>query len=109
MCFHSRILQAARKPNSVLSDHSSRRAITDALQQPTRGFRHKLHSPERDGPSRARRLSGRGETPCLFGLAPCGVYHAAGITVGAVGSYPTLSPLPQTACMSAAFTSHPTI
>jgi len=32
-------VQAARKPNSVLSDHSSRRAITDALQQPTRRFR----------------------------------------------------------------------
>ena len=34
-------------------------------------------------------------TPCLFGLAPCGVYHAATVTSRAVGSYPTLSPLPQ--------------
>ena len=32
-------LQAARKPNSVLDDHSSRRRITAALQQPTRRFR----------------------------------------------------------------------
>ena len=33
-------------------------------------------------------------TPCLFGLAPCGVYHAASITRGPVRSYRTLSPLP---------------
>jgi len=30
----------------------------------------------------------------LFGLAPDGVYHAIAITGNAVGSYPTLSPLP---------------
>ena len=30
----------------------------------------------------------------LFGLAPCGVYHAACITAGAVRSYRTFSPLP---------------
>src|SRR5580693_6363677 len=33
------IVQAARKPNSVLGDHSSRRRITAPLQQPTRKFR----------------------------------------------------------------------
>ena len=32
-------MQATRKPNSVLGDHSSRRIIADALQQPTRRFR----------------------------------------------------------------------
>jgi len=32
--------QTARKPNFVLDDHSSRSAITDRLQQPTRKFRH---------------------------------------------------------------------
>ena len=32
-------MQAARKPNFVLDDHSSRPAITDRLQQPTRRFR----------------------------------------------------------------------
>ena len=32
-------LQAARKPDSVLDDHSSRRRVTTPLQQPTRGFR----------------------------------------------------------------------
>ncbi len=32
----------------------------------------------------------------LFGLAPGGVYHAAHVSARAVGSYPTLSPLPLT-------------
>jgi len=32
-------LQAARKPDSVLDDHSSRRRVTAPLQQPTRKFR----------------------------------------------------------------------
>ncbi len=32
--------------------------------------------------------------PLLFGLAPRGVYRAPDIAVGAVGSYPTVSPLP---------------
>ncbi len=50
-------MQAARKPNFVLDDHSSRRAITDALQQPTRKFRLVLShaqcsSPCRTGPVR---------------------------------------------------------
>jgi len=35
----ARGLQTARKPNSVLDDHSSRRCITAPLQQPTRRFR----------------------------------------------------------------------
>ena len=34
------------------------------------------------------------ESSRLFGLAPCGVYHAACITAGAVRSYRTFSPLP---------------
>ncbi len=94
-------MQAARKPNFVLDDHSSRRSIAAPLKQPTRGFRPlaslrkpALHGPERDGPSRARRIHGCDGTPCLFGLAPCGVYHAVGVTPNAVGSYPTFSPLP---------------
>ena len=33
--------------------------------------------------------------PSLFGLAPGGVCHAAPVAGRAVGSYPTLSPLPQ--------------
>ena len=31
----------------------------------------------------------------LFGLAPGGACHASFLTVGAVGSYPTVSPLPR--------------
>ena len=33
--------------------------------------------------------------PSLFGLAPCGVYPAPGVTAGAVRSYRTFSPLPR--------------
>src|SRR5208283_2717695 len=33
--------------------------------------------------------------PSLFGLAPCGVYPATGITAEAVRSYRTISPLPR--------------
>jgi hypothetical protein len=33
-------------------------------------------------------------SPLLFGLAPRGVCLASAIAVGAVGSYPTFSPLP---------------
>ena len=33
--------------------------------------------------------------PSLFGLAPCGVYPAPGVTAGAVRSYRTISPFPR--------------
>ena len=39
-------------------------------------------------------LPGRTVPRHLFGLAPAGVYHAACVTADAVGSYPTISPLP---------------
>ena len=39
---------------------------------------------------------GRAIPDSLFGLAPNGVYRAPSITLGAVGSYPTFSPLPFT-------------
>ena len=38
---------------------------------------------------------GRAIPDSLFGLAPNGVYRAPSITLGAVGSYPTFSPLPR--------------
>ena len=38
-------------------------------------------------------LIGRATLP-LFCLAPRGVYHASSVTIGAVGSYPTISTLP---------------
>ena len=64
------------------------------LKQPTRMFRNVLHDPGRGGPPRAGRTRVCNRTPCLFGLAPCGVYRATAVTSRAVGSYPTLSPLP---------------
>ena len=92
-------VQAARKPNSVLGDHSSRRRIATPLQQPTRKFRTRLDlhpvalrlgAPGRyaRAPWRVKRVS------CLFGLAPCGVCHAALIAERPVRSYRTFSPLP---------------
>ena len=44
--------------------------------------------------SRGASLADRASPPLLFGLAPRGVCRAPGITDGAVGSYPTFSPLP---------------
>lgn len=69
------------KPGSVerLSppgDHFSGSVIAHALKQPTRG------SNEVDASHR------------LLGLAPAGVYRAARVATDAVGSYPTISPLP---------------
>ena len=96
-----RFLQTARKPNSVLDDHSSRRRITAALEQPTRGFRLPLSRSSQDLSALAHRADTPlppGEwrqNPCLFGLAPCGVYRATAITDSAVRSYRTISPLPQ--------------
>jgi hypothetical protein len=49
-----------------------------------------------DAPSRHVHAPKRA-TPPLFGLAPCGVCHAAAITGGAVRSYRTFSPLPRPA------------
>ena len=54
--------------------------------------------PSRLAPIRRELLfsssAGRASPPLLFGLAPRGVCHAGDITVAAVGSYPTFSPLP---------------
>ena len=44
--------------------------------------------------------SSRAGSPLLFGLAPRGVFRAPGVATGAVGSYPTFSPLPNDACIS---------
>ena len=93
-------LQTAHKPDFVLDDHSSRRRIATPLQQPTRRFRLRLapiSPPGRIGPMRAGRRKRSGRTPCLFGLAPCGVYHAAPIAGRPVRSYRTFSPLPPAA------------
>ena len=94
-------MQAACKPNSVEDGHSSRRCITVTLQQPTRRF----PLPFRLAPSWITRVGAPGRhasaadrvgprISSLFGLAPCGVYHAAAVTGSAVRSYRTFSPLP---------------
>jgi hypothetical protein len=63
-----------------MGGHSSRRRIAPPLKQPTRAT----------GPDEAH-------MPPLFGLAPGGVYRAGPVAGPAVGSYPTLSPLPSCA------------
>jgi len=84
------------KPNSVVCGHSSRRRVAAVVhQRPTRRFRplHGAALRRRAGAERAS-CSGRA-LPSLFGLAPCGVYPAPGVTAGAVRSCRTISPLPQ--------------
>ena len=91
----SRILS---KRLRALDGHSSRRRITTPLQQPTRRFQHAaLLQRIRLGASGryAAAVWIEPRSPCLFGLAPCGVYPAAAITGCAVRSYRTFSPLPQ--------------
>ncbi len=83
--------QTACKPGSVraacaaLDGHSSGMPLTRHLARPTR-------AAGRECP-RVTRLAPRRRSP-LFGLAPGGVYPARCVTVAAVRSYRTVSPLP---------------
>ena len=70
----------ARKPER--GSHSSGTTLARCLLQPTR-----MTGPEKAG-TLAR------TTSSLFGLAPGGVCLATHVAMRAVGSYPTLSPLP---------------
>lgn len=70
----------ARKPER--GSHSSGTTLARCLLQPTR-----MTGPEKAG-TLAR------TTSSLFGLAPGGVCLATHVAMCAVGSYPTLSPLP---------------
>jgi hypothetical protein len=71
-------VQAARKPDSVLDDHSSRRRVTAPLQQPTRKFR--LASPKtplnslpwRIGPIRSGPLKSADPIPAYLVLLRVG-------------------------------------
>ena len=73
-------LQTACKPDSVVDDHSSRRRIAAALQQPTRGFRlagsglrHRDPSPPgRIGPIRSCPLESAGSIPAYLVLLRVG-------------------------------------
>jgi len=82
-------LRARNKPNSVSpasseshgrdggDGHLSGPSVTLGLVRPTRAS------------------SGAGHTSALFGLAPGGVCRAPSVTLGAVVSYTTFSPLPR--------------
>jgi len=67
--------------------HSSGTPVARRLKQPTRTA----------GPDSDLRFCTCAQplVPSLFGLAPGGVYLAAGVAVRAVRSYRTFSPLPQ--------------
>jgi hypothetical protein len=69
-------------------DHSSSPAIAGGIQRPTRELTaaRPLMRPRRS-------LAERATPPLLFGLAPCGVCPALDITIEAVRSYRTFSPL----------------
>ena len=76
--------------------HSSSPGLATGIQQPTRGCPSRWLAP-----SRRETLSfesacstSRASSPLLFGLAPRGVFRAPDVAIGAVGSYPTFSPLP---------------
>lgn len=82
--------QPVCKPGSVWPDccqsdaaaiHLGRMLPPASCNPPGRLIRKLITRPKPDAPS-------------LFGLAPNGVYHATPVTGSAVGSYPTLSPLP---------------
>ncbi len=86
----SRILYG-RKRISSRGDHFSGTQITLGFKQPTRGPR-----PGRPFSRFGRKISFSdkpGIVP-LFGFAPGDAYPATCVTTGAVGSYPTISPLP---------------
>ena len=51
-------------------------------------------SGSQPGPLGREKPWGRSPARSLFGLAPGGACHAADVAAGAVGSYPTVSPLP---------------
>lgn len=81
----------ACKPDSVrgcpLDDHSSGSALARSLKPPTRTARGEAPLP---GP-----VAGAHGARSLFGVAPGGACHAGPVASPAVGSYPTVSPLPQ--------------
>jgi hypothetical protein len=63
-----------------------------------RGLRPACSLRWRAGPARIAADRAGLRISSLFGLAPCGVYPASGVTAGAVRSYRTFSPLPFASC-----------
>jgi len=79
----SRVLYGG--PRGPRDGHSSATPVAGRLKQPTRTAGLETCRGSRPAPS-------------LFGFAPGGVYHAGPVAGPAVGSYPTLSPLPRRQC-----------
>ena len=71
----------------VIDDHSSDHAVADTAT---------AANPDLLEHKRLRRSAPKGRygTRSLFGVAPSGACHAAAVTSRAVGSHPTVSPLP---------------
>ena len=90
--FHHRVkrLIVARRLGKGVSDpgQAVSRILSARTGQAGRGEGHLSYATQ-PGASMGRAIPGS-----LFGLAPNGVYRAPAITLGAVGSYPTFSPLP---------------
>jgi len=89
-------MRSSRERTAHCGDHSSMPGLAAWLQQPTRGLLFVatcVAAKEANSLSRAHSVS-RAGSPLLFGLAPRGVFRAPDVTIGAVGSYPTFSPLP---------------
>jgi len=84
----SRILSCAVIP---LGAASPRTLISDLPG----GFGNCSNRLSRIGPIRLAAGFFGFASPSLFGLAPCGVYHASRLTTRAVRSYRTFSPLPR--------------
>ncbi len=76
----SRVLYGG--PQSPRDGHSSWAPVAGHLTLPTRAT------------ARKQALGTKAPTSPLFGIAPGGVYRAGPVAGPAVGSYPTLSPLP---------------
>jgi len=83
--------ERAYKPDSVRRPPASQR-------MPRRSFLWAADCPAAQA-AYPRVLTGRASPPLLFGLAPRGVCRAPDVATGAVGSYPTVSPLPSAAAI----------
>ena len=92
----SRILYGAALASLLRDDHSSSPGLATGIERPTRGFvsPHSLRRRKRSRCACAQCSASRASSALLFGLAPRGVCRAPDVATGAVGSYPTFSPLP---------------
>jgi len=87
---------AAKQPNQTVCKPGSVMAVSRD-RQPRRSFLWDVHcwTPRATDPGCGQKTA---HLHPLFGLAPGGVYHAGPVARPAVGSYPTLSPLPAPKC-----------